>query len=327
MNIQGTTDQAQRIRNLIELNVAVLLFGGTSLFAKLIDLPVPYIIFGRSAVAACFLVILCLVAKIPMRPASGRDLAVLSALGVALALHWLTYFQAIRVSTVAVGIISLHTYPVITVLLEPLVDRTRIKAFDALLAVAVVIGIIILVPEFSLASEVSRGVLWGIASAFLFTIRNLAVRRYVQRYSGPTMMLYQTAVTALVLVPVVVASRGLGQTVAEWKQFLILGTIFTAVAQSLYAASLKHLSAKTVAIVATLLPLYGAVLAWLILGEIPTLRTVIGGLVIIGAVVVETVRAAARREKPHASEARIGDGLADPAADGSGDAGDEGSPQ
>lgn len=299
-------DNSKRVRNLIELNIAVLLFGGTSLFAKLIDLPVPFIIFGRSAVAAVFLLVLCSVARIPVRPKSRRDLLVLAGLGAVLAVHWVTYFQAIRVSTVAVGIISLHTYPVITTLVEPLVDRTRLRAFDAALAVVVVVGIMILVPEFSLASSISRGVLWGVGSAFLFTIRNLVVRRYVQRYSGPTMMLYQTAVSALVLLPFVAAADGLGDTVADWRRFLLLGTIFTAVAQSLYAASLKHLSAKTVAIVATLLPLYGAILAWLLLGEVPTIRTVIGGLVVIGAVVVETVRAAGARDQPAAESPESG---------------------
>lgn len=309
-------DQSKRVRNLVELNIAVLLFGGTSLFAKLIDLPVPYIIFGRSAVAAAALLVVCLAARFAIRPESRRDFLIMAGLGVVLAVHWVTYFQAVRVSTVAVGIISLHTYPVITVLVEPIVDRTRIRGFDIFLAIVVVVGIVILVPELSLESAVSRGVLWGVGSAFLFTIRNLVVRRFVQRYTGATMMLYQTAVSALVLLPVVAAVGGLAPTVAEWPRFLLLGTIFTALAQSLYAASLKHLSAKTVAIVATLLPLYGAILAWLILGEIPTLRTVVGGLVVIGAVVIETVRAAGGRAdaarggySPEGSKATSGKGL------------------
>jgi drug/metabolite transporter (DMT)-like permease len=249
---------------------------------------------------------------------------------VILAVHWVTYFQAVRVSTVAVGIISLHTYPVITVLVEPIVDRTRVRGFDVFLAVIVVVGIVILVPELSLESAVSRGVLWGVASAFLFTIRNLVVRRFVQRYTGATMMLYQTAISALVLLPFVGAVGGLGPTVAEWPRFLLLGTIFTALAQSLYAASLKHLSAKTVSIVATLLPLYGAILAWLILGEIPTLRTVVGGLVVIGAVVIETVRAAGgRADASHvaypaesAAEGSSGDFAGDAAGDSASKSGD-----
>lgn len=296
-NRQEPAARAERIQNLVELNVAVLLFGGTSLFAKLIDLPVVAIIFGRSTVAAVALVLFAAARGISIRAATRRDFLGLAGLGVILALHWVSYFQAIRVSTVAVGTISLHTYPVMTVLLEPLVDRSRLRALDAALALVVVVGIVILVPEFTLQSALSRGVLWGVASALLFTVRNLAVRRYVQRYSGITLMLYQTAVCALVLFPVVWSSGYLPATATRWPMLLLLGTVFTALTQSLYASSLRHLSAKTVSIVATLLPLYAALLAALVLGEIPSLRTIIGGIVVIGTVMVETARATGKREE------------------------------
>ena len=284
-----------RTRSLVELNVAVLLFAGTSLFAKIVPLPVPYIIFGRSAVAALALLAFSLLTRTSLRPASRGDLAVLLGLGVLLAAHWVTYFQAIRVSTVAVGTISLYAYPIVTVLAEPLVDRTRIRLTDALLALVVLLGIVILVDEFSLANTTSRGVLWGLGSAFLFTARNLVVRRFVQRYSGATLMLYQTAASAVVLLPAVAFTGGLGATVAEWQAFLLLGTVFTALTQSLYAASLRHLSAKTVAIIATLLPLYSAILAAIVLGEIPSVRTVVGGVIVLAAVLYETVRAGRAR--------------------------------
>ncbi len=216
----------------------------------------------------------------------------LLGLGVVLAVHWVTYFQAVRVSTVAIGTISLHTYPIITVLVEPVVDRTRIRADDAIIAFVVLVGIVILVPELSLTSSVTQGVLWGVVSATLFTARNLVVRRFVQRYSGSTLMLYQTAVSAMVLLPYVLLTRGLAETVGEWPLFLLLGTVFTALTQSLYAGSLRTLPAKTVAIIATLLPLYSAVLAVIVLDEVPAVRTVVGGVVVVGAVMVETVRAA-----------------------------------
>ncbi len=299
-----TTRDTDRIRNLVELNVAVLLFGGTSLFAKIIDLPVPYVIFGRSAVAALAILVYSAVTRSSLRPLRRGDLAVLLGMGVVLAVHWVTYFQAIRLSTVAIGTISLHTYPIITVLAEPFADRTRLRAADAILALVVLAGIVVLVPEYSLASATSQGVLWGVVSAILFTMRNLFVRRYVQRYSGATLMLYQTGVSAVVLFPFVLLTGGLESTVGEWPLLLLLGSIFTALTQSLYAGSLRTLPAKTVAIIATLLPLYSAVLALLVLGEVPTIRTIIGGLIVVGAVMVETVRAAGRKA------VRAGDGAA-----------------
>lgn len=286
------TPEGARIRNLLELNIAILLFSGTSLFAKIIPLPVSYVIFGRSAIAAIALLVFTLATRGSIRPARRGDLRVLLGLGVILAVHWVSYFQAIRVSTVAVGTIALHTYPIITVLVEPIVDRNRIRPVDALLALIVLVGIIVLVPEFSLTSTVTRGVLWGIFSAALFTVRNLIVRRYVQRYSGSTLMLYQTAVSAAVLLPAVALTGGLALTAGQWPAFLLLGTVFTALTQSLYAGSLKHLSAKTVSILATMLPLYSTIMAIIFLDEVPSVRTIAGGLIVVGAVLIETARAA-----------------------------------
>ncbi|MFP4113840.1 MAG: DMT family transporter [Spirochaetales bacterium] len=291
---ERTSDERARFRSLIQLNAAVVLFGGPALFAKLIELPAPYVIFGRSLVAALALALFVLVTRRGFRPAKRRDLAILVGSGVLLAAHWVSYFHAVQVSTVAVGTISLHTYPIITVLVEPLVDRTRVKPPDVLLALIVLVGAVVLVPDFSLASGTTRGVLWGVGSAFIFTARNLVVRRFVQRYSGPFVMFCQTAVTALVLLPFVWSTGGLGATARWWPHFLLLGTAFTAVNQSLYASSLRHLSAKTVSIIATLLPLYTTVLAVFILGEIPTARTIVGGAIVIVAVMAETLRAARR---------------------------------
>lgn len=286
-----------RIRNLVELNLSTVIFGGTALFAKLIDLPVSAIIFGRSAVAALAILVFMLSARQSLRVAKRRDLVALTGLGVVLAVHWLAYFQSIQVSTVAVGVIALHTYPIMTVLVEPLVDRSRIHVVDIGLAFVVLAGIIVLVPEFSLESETTRGVLWGVGSAVLFTARNLTVRRYVQRYSGATIMFYQTAVSAAVILPVLLIAGTLGQTAREWPLLLLLGTVFTALAQSLYASSLRNLSAKSVSIIATLIPLYSTIMAFLVLDEVPTVRTIAGGLLVIVAVMVETVRASSRKPR------------------------------
>lgn len=285
----------ERIRNLVELNVAIVLFGGTALFAKLINLPVSAIIFGRSAVAALAILVFALAARKSLRVARGRDLAVLTGLGVVLAVHWLAYFQSIQVSTVAVGVIALHTYPIMTVLVEPLVDRSRIHVVDIGLALVVFAGIIVLVPEFSLASDTTQGVLWGVGSAALFTARNLTVRRYVQRYSGATIMFYQTAVSALVILPILLVAGTVRPTIGEWPLLLLLGTVFTALTQSLYASSLRNLSAKTVSIIATLIPLYSTIMAFFVLAEVPTVRTIVGGGTVVVAVMTETVRASSRR--------------------------------
>jgi drug/metabolite transporter (DMT)-like permease len=278
-----------RTRNLLEVNAAVLLWGGTALFAKLIPLPVPAIILGRSIMAVLALVVFMQLTGPRYRLNGGRDTAAVLLIGVLLGIHWLTYFQAIRVSTVAVGIIALHTYPILTILLEPLFFRERLHGVDLMCGLAVMAGIVILVPEFRLDSTVTQGVLLGVLSAVFFALRNILTRVYVRRYSSSTLMFYQVLVIAIMMVPYGIArpptldARSVGL-------LALLGALFTALPQTLFTSGHAHLKAKTVSIIATMLPVYGAITAFLLLGEVPSWRTVLGGVIVVGAVVVETLR-------------------------------------
>lgn len=278
-----------KTRNLIELNVAVLLWSGTALFAKLIDLPLGHIIFGRSLMAALALGLFVPAIGMDFRIRKARDAGGLLLIGLLLGVHWLTYFHAIQVSTVAVAIIALHTYPMLTILLEPLFFGERLQRGDCLLGIAVLVGVVILVPDLDLGSATTQGVLWGVVSAVFFALRNLLTRRYVQRYPSSVMMFYQVLVILLCLAPYALFNP-VETTRSTVGKLALLGVLFTALPQTLFTSSHTHLKAKTVSIIATLLPVYGPLSAVLVLGEIPTLRTLVGGLVVIGAVAAETFR-------------------------------------
>jgi drug/metabolite transporter (DMT)-like permease len=276
-------------RSLLELNLAVLLWGGTALFAKWIALPPFQITALRSVVATAALYAVLRWQGIPVRTAGWREYGWLFAGGVAMAAHWVTYFQAIQVSTVAVGILALHTYPVITAVVEPLVFRERVRGADLALALAVLGGVAVLVPEFSWASNTTRGVLLGVVSALCFAGRNLLTRGPVRIHGGTKVTFHQLAAGALVLLPVACV---FGERVTVWSgsQLVLLGVLFTALPHTWYTRSLAHLKARSAGVIATLLPVYGALAAALFLGEIPTFRTLLGGAIILGAVTVETWR-------------------------------------
>lgn len=276
-------------KNLIQLNVAVVLWGITALFAKTIPLPVVHIIVGRSVVAALALLVFLRVTRQPFRIEKRADLPVLGMLGILLAVHWVTYFHSIRVSTVAVAIISLHTYPIITILLEPWFFGERLRLSDVLMGVVVFAGILILIPEFDVSSEVTQGVLWGLVSAVFFAFRNILTRKSIRTYSGSMLMFVQVVVTAAVLLPFT-RLGGASYGGNALLQLAVLGVFFTALPQTLFTASFANLKAKTVSIIATLLPIYGAVFAALVLGEIPSVRTVVGGSIVLCAVAYETAR-------------------------------------
>ncbi len=275
--------------SLVQLNIAVLLWGGTAMFAKGVALPVEHIICLRSLIAAAVLLPLLLAVKARVRVKRGHRL-VMAALGLVLCIHWLTLFQAMRISTAAVAILAFHTYPVFTALVEPFVFGERLRKTDLALALGVFLGVLIMIPEISLANTTTQGIALGVFSGLFFMARNLMTRKLVREYSGSALMFWQVLVTGVLLMPVLFLSTGAQYPPQTVGLLLLLGVVFTALPQSLFSASMKHLTAKTAGVLAALQPFYVAVLAYLIHDEAVTLRTAAGGLVILACIAFETAR-------------------------------------
>ncbi|WP_462159399.1 DMT family transporter [Pseudoalteromonas sp. GB56] len=274
-------------QSLIYLHIAVLLFGGTALFAKLINLSALDITVYRTAIAAVALFVLLAFQGSRLKLSSMRDYLVVLMLGAIVGVHWVTYFQGMQLAGVTIGIIAFFSYPVLTVLIEPLLNRQLPKLKDIISACVVSGGIYLLVPEANLGNDVTLGIVTGVFSALCFAMRNILQKRYFTHYSGPQTMLYQTAIASVLLcafveVPVAdIAQRDIAL-------LLLVGVIFTAAPHALFAASLRGLSATTAGLISCLQPLYATILAFMLLQERPDLTTLIGGLLIVSAALFET---------------------------------------
>ncbi|MFC3123329.1 DMT family transporter [Agaribacter flavus] len=275
-------------RSLFNLHITMILLGGTALFSKLIALPALDITFGRAIPACVCLFLFVKLSGEKFRLNNTKDYFIGIGLGVLMAIHWVTYFMSMQYSSVSVGIIALFTFPVITVLLEPLFEKIKLNWQDILSACAVLLGIYLIVPSVSLSNDITLGVLIGIFSAFLYALRNLIHRQYFSHYSGARAMGWQT----LIICPCLVFFLNDDFSQMDTRTALLLlclGTVFTALPHALIASSLKHLRAKTFSLVACMQPFYGVVLAIIILNESPTIKTLIGGILVVSAAIYETV--------------------------------------
>ncbi|MGS0692593.1 DMT family transporter [Shewanella sp. 0m-4] len=272
---------------LLELHFAVLLFGGTALFSKLIPLSALDITLLRCVVAATVLALIVKLSKQRLSLNAGKDYFIAIGLGILVSLHWVTYFASMQLSSVAIGMIAFFTYPVMTVLVEPIVTKTKLKLADVVSGVVVLIGVSLLIPEASLGNEVTLGIAIGILSAALFTARNLLHKRYFTAYSGQQAMFYQTSVAVFFLAPwLSVELNTIEQNV--WWLIILLGVVFTAAPHALFTSALRLLSAKTVGLVSCLQPFYGAMLALFVLGEDLAMKTIIGGMLVVATALFET---------------------------------------
>jgi drug/metabolite transporter (DMT)-like permease len=277
-------EQPKQLRGLVTANVAVLLFGLAGVLGKLSLLPAPIIVFGRSFFAGLVLLAVCWFRHVSLRPKQSRDGYLLIGQGVLLALHWTAFFQAINVSNVAIGLLSFSSFPLFTAMLEPLLLKQRPSRTQIVAALLILPGIYLLVPSFSLQNQTTLGVMWGVLSGASFALLSVTNRWLGRTYSSLMISLYQDGIAAIVLLPIFFfTATGSFWTPHALLILFILGVVCTALAHTLFIASMRDITAQSASLLASLEPVWGIIFGILLLGAIPTARTLFGGAIIISA--------------------------------------------
>jgi len=276
-------------QGMLEIHIAVFLFGLAGLFGKWLALSPILIVFGRTFFASLILGAILFFSKIPFRAKSRRDLAVLVLLGVILAVHWITFFHSIQISTVAVGLLTFSTFPVFVTFMEPYFFKEKLHRFDILTAGSVLLGLVLVVPSFDFQNNVTQGAFWGTISGFTFAVLSILNRKYVGTYPPMVIVCYQNSIAAVILFPLVIFQNLTLQS-SDYVLLAILGIFCTALAHVLFIKSLVHIKAQLASIIAGLEPVYGIFFAFVLLGEIPALRTLLGGGIILGTITLATMK-------------------------------------
>ena len=269
------------------LHIGALMFGLTGVFGKLAAASPAIIVFGRAAFAVLALAFFARFASgTRWQKLDAVDLRRLLLSGLLLTGHWVSFFIAVKVAGVAIATLGFASFPAFTVILEGLIFRERIRANEILLVVLVSIGLVLVTPDFDLASGATTGLLWAVASGLLFALLSLTNRASSGRVPPVQAALCQNVVVAICLLPV--APQLSEVSAIDWLWIGLLGVFCTGVAHSLFVASLAVIKARTASVVFALEPVYGITLAWLLFDENPTLRMLIGGVLIIVAIVVSS---------------------------------------
>jgi drug/metabolite transporter (DMT)-like permease len=277
------------VKNISGLLLATLFISTSGVLGKYIAMPVEVIIWFRAAIAMVFIYLYCQYKKINLTIKSSKDYKPFFISGVLMALHWITYFYALKLSNVALGILSLYTFPIIIALLEPLFFKVKFNPIYILLGLMVLTGLFILTPEFNIESTQVKGILFGVFSAFCYAIRVLILKQYVANYNGSMLMFYQTLIITILLVPTLFFMDVSGLE-TQFPYLLLLAFLTTAIGHSLMLHSLKFFSASTASIISSLQPVFGIILAFFFLQEVPTIDTFWGGSLILLTVIIESIR-------------------------------------
>ncbi len=276
-------------KSLLEIHIAVFLFGLSGLFGKVLSLPTMIIVLGRVFFSSVFLLITMLYLKKDIKLKQQKHYFYLVILGVILAIHWSTFFKSIQVSTVAIGLLTFSTFPVFVTFLEPYFFKEKIKLSDIIIAIVTFLGVLLVIPKFELGSNLTQGVLWGILSGFTYAILSLLNRKCVTEYSSLLIAFYEQLVATIVLIPFLFLQKPVFQ-LNDILLLILLGTVFTGISHSFFINGLKNIKTQTAGIISSLEPVYGIIFATFLLGEIPTLREILGGIIILGTVLYSTIK-------------------------------------
>ena len=266
------------------IHAAVVLFGLAGLFGKALDMTPGAIVCARALLAAGVLTGAAALAPAPARRCPPRLMIVI---GILLADHWVTFFAAIQMSTVAIGVVTFSAFPLFVIAIEAGVRRRGPGPGTVARACVALAGVALVLPSFDLDNALTRGGLIGLLSGLLFGVLTVFNRRFVAELPAIRLALWQNAVAGAVLLPLcyreVAMVRG-----ADLGLVVLLGVVFTGLAHTMFIRGMRTVEATTASLAATLEPVYGVAGAAVLLGEIPDVRTIVGSVIVVGAVVISS---------------------------------------
>jgi drug/metabolite transporter (DMT)-like permease len=269
----------------IAIHIAAVLFGLTGIFGELILASPTAITAGRASFAVVALAWF-------IRYQGGgllqglqiRHATVLLSAGAMLAVHWITFFMAVKVAGVAIATLGFASFPAFITLCECICFKEKISLREWLVLLLVTTGLVLVTPSFNFQDEATIGLGWAVLSGLSFALFTLINRRAAKHIPAHQVACWENLVVAVLTLPF--ALTGLAQVGAlDWLWIALLGVFCTALSHYLLVASLTVLKARSAGIIIALEPIYAILFAALLFAQYPSLRAILGGVLMIGAIV------------------------------------------
>lgn len=283
---------------------AAVLFGLTGILGALIRFDAVAITAGRAGFAATALLVLALVQRRPLRQGLGRRrTGILLVSGLLLAVHWITFFLAVKVGGVAVATLGFASFPAFIALLDVVLFRERIGRAEGMMLSLVTLGLVLVTPSFDVGDQGTVGLLWGLASGLSFAGLAICNRRGSRGMDAIQVAFWQNLLVALLVLPLLglglvppqvahsqaPSSWVTGAAAIDWVSWFwlaVLGVLCTGLAHTLFVKSLEALDARSAGMIIALEPVYAIACAWWLFGEEPSGRMLVGASLIILATVL-----------------------------------------
>jgi drug/metabolite transporter (DMT)-like permease len=256
-------------RALIELHICVVLWGLTAILGKLITLPALQLVWWRLLLVVLALALFPRVWR-GLRSMPPRLILVYAAIGLVVAVHWLTFYGSVKLANASVAATCMALAPVVTALIEPLITGSRFERHNLLLGVMVIPGVALVVG--GIPADMHLGFWVGVVSAALAALFNALNKRFLGPHDAAAVTGVELGAgfLAVALIALVVAEPGeavVWPSSRDWAWLLVLAILCTLIPFALALATLRYLSAFTAQLAVNLEPVYAICIAVLFLGE------------------------------------------------------------
>ncbi|PQJ78123.1 DMT family transporter [Polaribacter porphyrae] len=284
--------QENKFKNYLLLHFIVFIWGFTAILGALITIEAAPLVFFRMGIAVIFIILYLLITKKTFY-VNRKGLLKFLFSGIIIAIHWIFFFKAIKVSNVSVALVTMSTGAFFTSLIEPIFFRRRIKTLEIFLGLLVILGLYII---FNFETQYKLGIFYALISSFLGSLFAVLNGLFIKRYDANTISLYQLFFGTL-FVAVFLFFDGkfsvdfFNLPKTDWIYLIILSSICTAYAFIASVKVMKYLSPYTVMLTINLEPIYAIILALFIFGEKEKMNPefYLGACIVLGVVLLNGI--------------------------------------
>lgn len=299
--------QGSKIQHYLHLHLIVFIWGFTAILGKLISIEAIPLVWYRMLLAVLFIAFYFVWKQKTFR-LEKKAMLKFAFLGVVIALHWITFFKAIKVSNVSVALVTMSTGAFFTSFIEPFFFKRRIKPIEILLGCIVILGLYII---FNFETEYTWGIIYALISSLLSALFSVLNGLYVKKHDANVISFYQLLFGVLFVTLFLGVQGEFSATffqlpTMDWVWLFILSSICTAYAFIASVKLMKHLTPYTVMLTINLEPIYAIILALLVFGEKEEMHSgfYLGALIVLGVVLLNGIIKNAGKIKNKLKKAR-----------------------
>lgn len=285
-----------RLKSYLHYHFIVFIWGFTAVLGALITIDALPLVWYRMLLASLFVFLWVLWKKKKLR-LTRRRLLLLFVAGTVIAMHWLAFFAAIKVSNVSITLALISTGAFFASILEPIFYKRKVIWYEILFGVIVFFGLYLI---FKVETKYLLGIILALVAAFLSAVFALINGKIAQKEDASVIsfyeMLFGTMVVSIYLGYLSFSGTGAGGfsfsffslSNSDLGYLLVLALFCTAYAVIASVDVMKHLSPYTVMLTVNLEPIYGILLALLVFGSTEEMKPefYMGAAIILSTVIL-----------------------------------------